>query len=144
MRRTFTLTQAHELIPLLREELTQLQPAYSELRERWHDLASNEEVPIDDPRVRDLCLNDIETRELLEEVEESLYYFRELGVECRDIDAGLFDFPCLLEDRVAFLCWQVDEDEISHWHEIGQGFFGRRPIFDSTPVEETLDMRLLN
>ena len=144
MGKTFTLTQARELIPLLRQELTQLQPVYAELRERWHQLASNRDVPANDPRVREFCMDDVDARELLEEVEESLYFFRELGVECRDIDGGLFDFPCLLKDRLVFLCWQADEDEISHWHEIGQGVVGRRPIFDTSPAAGSVEAVWIN
>ena len=51
-----------------------------------------------------------------------------MGIELKDIDAGLIDFPALHRGRIVYLCWRLGEDEISFWHEISTGFAGRRPI----------------
>ena len=51
-----------------------------------------------------------------------------MGIELKDIDAGLIDFPALHRGRIVFLCWRLGEDEIGYWHEISTGFAGRRPI----------------
>ena len=53
-----------------------------------------------------------------------------MGIELKDIDAGLIDFPALQQGRVVYLCWRLGEDEIGYWHEISTGFAGRRPISD--------------
>jgi hypothetical protein len=53
-----------------------------------------------------------------------------MGIELKDIDAGLIDFPSLHRGRIVYLCWRLGEDEISFWHEISTGFAGRRPISD--------------
>jgi hypothetical protein len=52
----------------------------------------------------------------------------ELGVEIKDLDAGLLDFPALREGTEVELCWQVGEDAVEYWHGIGEGFAGRKPI----------------
>ena len=31
-------------------------------------------------------------------------------------------------DRLVFLCWQVNEPEVSHWHSLEDGFSGRQQI----------------
>jgi len=51
-----------------------------------------------------------------------------LGVEIKDFDRGLCDFPHLRDGRVVFLCWQKGEDRIEWWHEVESGFAGRQPL----------------
>ncbi len=52
-----------------------------------------------------------------------------LGVELKDHQRGLIDFPSLRGERVVYLCWQEgDGDEISWWHETEAGFAGRKPL----------------
>jgi hypothetical protein len=53
----------------------------------------------------------------------------DLGVQVKDIDTGLLDFPALRSDGTeALLCWRVGEDEIRYWHSLEGGFAGRRPL----------------
>ena len=51
-----------------------------------------------------------------------------LGVELKDQDKGLCDFPCLREGRRVYLCWHPEEDSIRYWHELDGGFIGRQPL----------------
>jgi hypothetical protein len=41
---------------------------------------------------------------------------------------GLVDFYALQEGRPVFLCWRYGEPEVGYWHELDDGFAGRRPI----------------
>jgi hypothetical protein len=50
------------------------------------------------------------------------------GVQVKDPDRGLLDFPTLIDGRPALLCWQVGEERIEFWHTVEDGFAGRRPI----------------
>lgn len=52
----------------------------------------------------------------------------EVGVELKDFEQGLIDFPSLHEGREILLCWRRGEKEVSHWHECDAGFAGRRPV----------------
>jgi len=51
-----------------------------------------------------------------------------LGVEVKDLDSGLVDFPSLRDGEEVLLCWQLGEDEIGWWHTLDGGFAGRRPF----------------
>ena len=52
-----------------------------------------------------------------------------LGVQLKDFDRGLVDFPSLRDGRVVLLCWQIREgDELEWWHNVEDGFAGRTPI----------------
>lgn len=52
----------------------------------------------------------------------------ELGVVVKDADAGLVDFPARRHGEPVLLCWRVGEDEVAYWHDLVEGFAGRRPI----------------
>ena len=52
----------------------------------------------------------------------------ETGVLVKDLDQGLVDFYALMGDRLVFLCWQLGEPEVAHWHALEEGFAGRRPL----------------
>ena len=52
----------------------------------------------------------------------------ELGVEIKDPDIGLLDFPALRDGEEVELCWHVGEEAVGFWHRIGEGYAGRKPI----------------
>jgi hypothetical protein len=52
----------------------------------------------------------------------------ELGVQVKDLDEGLVDFPARRGDETVLLCWKLGEDEVRYWHTQGAGFAGRRPL----------------
>ena len=52
----------------------------------------------------------------------------ELGVQIKDLDTGLLDFPAVRVGTEVELCWQVGEEAVEHWHGLGEGFAGRKPI----------------
>lgn len=52
----------------------------------------------------------------------------EMGVEIKDIEKGLCDFPHMRDGRVVYLCWMKGEDTIEWWHDTDTGFSGRQPL----------------
>jgi hypothetical protein len=52
----------------------------------------------------------------------------ELGIQLKDARTGLVDFLSYREGELIELCWKLGEDRIAHWHRIGEGYPGRRPI----------------
>jgi len=52
-----------------------------------------------------------------------------LGVQLKDYERGLIDFPTMRDGRVVLLCWQLGEgDRIEWWHDLEAGFAGRQPL----------------
>ena len=52
-----------------------------------------------------------------------------LGVQLKDFERGLVDFPSLRDGRVVLLCGQLGEgDELEWWHDVDAGFAGRTPL----------------
>jgi hypothetical protein len=62
------------------------------------------------------------------EVRKLLLALEEAGIVMRDIDRGLIDFPAFLEQREVYLCWALGEDEVTHWHELDEGYGGRQEL----------------
>jgi len=61
-------------------------------------------------------------------LDDLLHRVQEIGVQVKDINTGLLDFPALRAGHEVYLCWQVGERQIEYWHEIDAGFAGRQPI----------------
>jgi hypothetical protein len=76
-----------------------------------------------------------ELAELAEAVEresealaENVLALEELGVQVKDLDSGLVDFPARRGDEEVLLCWRLGEPEVAYWHGLDDGFAGRRPL----------------
>ena len=66
---------------------------------------------------------------VLTELTTQIASLEALGVQLKDFDRGLVDFPSLREGRVVLLCWQMGEgDELEWWHDVDAGFAGRTPL----------------
>jgi len=52
-----------------------------------------------------------------------------LGIQLKDYQQGLIDFPSMRDGRVVLLCWKADEgDRLEWWHDVEAGFAGRQPL----------------
>ena len=61
-------------------------------------------------------------------LEEILGNLQSLGVQVKDLDIGLLDFPTYYNGREVLLCWRLGEDDITWWHGAEEGFRGRKAI----------------
>jgi hypothetical protein len=61
-------------------------------------------------------------------LDELLHKIQDMGIEVKDLGIVLIDFVALHEGREVYLCWKYGEDRIQFWHEIEDGYSGRRII----------------
>ena len=54
--------------------------------------------------------------------------FESREIQLKDIGRGLLDFPAILAGREVFLCWEKDEEDIEHWHDLDAGYAGREKL----------------
>ena len=67
--------------------------------------------------------------ELLLELSVGANQLEALGIQIKDYNHGLIDFPSMRDGRVVLLCWKADEgDNIEWWHDVEAGFAGRQPL----------------
>ena len=65
---------------------------------------------------------------LAAELDDLLNRLAELGVEVKDAETGLLDFPAMRNGEEVLLCWRSGEDAVEWWHSREEGFAGRRRI----------------
>jgi len=132
--KTFTIDEAQSLLPLLeallkraiegKQAAEKIESDLSELARRIY-LSGGMKVD---------AVSVIKQRGELEEhmkrVRETITEIDEIGVQVKDLDSGLLDFPCRLDDQVVLLCWRMGETSIEHWHTMEAGFKGRQPVDD--------------
>ncbi|MCL4437978.1 MAG: DUF2203 family protein [Candidatus Thermoplasmatota archaeon] len=73
--------------------------------------------------------------DLSKEIDSILSRIYRKGIQLRNNDLTLIDFPALINGLPAYLCWKYGEEDIQFWHYLEDGFAGRRPI---TGQEEIL------
>jgi len=50
------------------------------------------------------------------------------GAQIKSLEEGLLDFPSRRDGELVLLCWKLGEDEIRYWHDLDEGFAGRKPL----------------
>ena len=136
--RIFTLEEAERTLPLLRRILTDLRAEYR----IWQDAGADYELLTAGARAdrggsKELLAARRAMTESADRISGYLDEIAAIGCLFKGFDAGLVDFYTLREDRLVFLCWRVDEDHITHWHDVESGYSGRQPV-DSTFLTTTL------
>jgi hypothetical protein len=129
--RHFTPEEANEALPEIRplvEEMVARRAAHLEALSRQEELegrirGNGGGIP---PATLAEAADDVDraARELAKVVDE----IAARGVEVKDVDEGLVDFPALRRGETVLLCWRLGEDEIGYWHTTEDGFEGRRPL----------------
>lgn len=65
---------------------------------------------------------------LIDAFSSALKQLEALGCFMKDLQLGLIDFYCLHQDKLIFLCWKMGEEAITFWHDVEEGYAGRKPI----------------
>ena len=119
VKKLYTLDEANTLIPSLVQELELIRESLAVLRKASASLPPG--TRMDDASTP---LSAAALRQL-HGAERRLV---DLGVDLKDVEQGLFDFPALRDERVILLCWREGEAEVEWFHEITDGFSGRQPL----------------
>jgi hypothetical protein len=130
--KTFTIDEAQSLLPVLesllkranegKQAAEQVEAGLSELARRIY-LSGGMKVD-----TASVARQRAELEEHLKLARESVAEIDAIGVQVKDLEAGLLDFPCRLDDQVVLLCWRMGETSIEHWHTVEAGFKGRQPL----------------
>jgi len=138
-RHAFTVQEANQLLPRLRQVLRRIRRTQAGAREAFERL-----------QLLDVLWGEDVTREGNPDHGEYAALREEIGEAARSVQAtveaelrargirfpsgglehGLLDFPTSWEGRWVYLCWRIGEDRVGYWHEVDGGFRGRRPITD--------------
>ena len=132
---TFTVAEANQALQQIRprmERLVEAKAEFDRLTSRLQVLElAMAGASADNPDVR-------ESRALIERrnavaaaISQGVEAVHGHGCLVKDLDRGLVDFHALAGDRLVFLCWQVGEPAVEHWHTLDGGYSSRQPLHQS-------------
>jgi hypothetical protein len=130
--KTFTLDEAQALLPVLeallkralesRQAAEKVESGLSALAQRIY-VSGGMRV-----NVGAVAKQRAEAESHTQRIRETLAEIDSIGVQVKDLETGLLDFPCRLDDDIVLLCWKLGESSIEHWHTVDAGFKGRQPV----------------
>ena len=130
--RTFTLDEAQSLLPVLESLLRTaidgkklMAEVDGEMQALAHRVFLNGGTHLD---IVPLARRKAERAKAEQRLRDTFAEIDSIGVQVKDLDIGLLDFPCEVEGRTVLLCWKLGEKSISHWHGTDEGFASRKPI----------------
>ena len=130
--RSFTLDEAQSLLPVLESLLRTaidgkklIEAVDAELQELAHRVFLSGGLLVN---IIQVARRKAEREKTIQRVKDTLAEIDATGVQVKDLDIGLLDFPCQVEGRTVLLCWKLGEKGITHWHDTSEGFAGRKPI----------------
>lgn len=131
-QKTFTFEEATTLLPILRALLKRamegkslIEDVEKELQDVKHKILLSGGLLIDIP---EMARRRAERDKALQDIKDALAEIDAIGVQVKDLDIGLLDFPCVVDDDIVLLCWKYGEEKIAFWHGLEEGFRGRKPI----------------
>jgi hypothetical protein len=128
----FTVDEAQSLLPVLesllkraiegKQQAEQVDADLSELSRRIY-LSGGMRVD-----VAKVAKMRVEMEAHLQRVRESVAEIDSIGAQVKDLETGLLDFPCRVDDQVVLLCWRMGESAIEYWHTVESTSKGRQPL----------------
>lgn len=120
----FTLEEARAMLPSLRRIFAdahrrrdRMMKADANLGQKALQLGAD----LGGPDVNSMLMDAVQMNRQIREI-------LRLGVQIKDFDRGLIDFPHLKNGREVFLCWEIEEDDIEFWHDLDAGYSGRERL----------------
>src|SRR5947199_9150051 len=120
-QRTFSLPEAQLLLPVLRSLLKQaidakklietIDTEFQELAQRIY-LSGGLLVEIGKAATRRA-----ERDKTVKRIKDVVDEIDATGVQVKDLDMGLLDFPCFVDGKTILLCWEMGQAKLTHWQD---------------------------
>src|SRR5260370_16932089 len=130
--KTFTLEQAQALLPVLKSLLKsamngkkvieQIEKEFQDVRDR---ILLSGGLSVD---VTKLSARRAEREKAMQEIKDALAEVHAIGVQVKDLDIGLLDFPCAVEGEILLLSCNLGEEKITYYHRFEEVFKAPKPI----------------
>lgn len=130
--KTFSLDEAQSLLPILESLLRRAIEAKAtagqveaEMQMLSQNIFLSGGMQVD---VAAAARKRMAQRAAVQQAQDAIQEIDSIGVQVKDLDKGLLDFPCQLGEQTVLLCWQLGEAKIDYWHTMEAGFGGRQPL----------------
>jgi hypothetical protein len=127
--RTFTPDEANSALDQVRplaERMVELRARLGELEDEQREVVrivagNGSGEGVGDARTPEFA-------KLARELQDVVDELTSIGIQLKDADTGLLDFPAVREGEDVLLCWSVGEPAVEWWHGLQDGFAGRQRI----------------
>src|SRR5579872_3089612 len=127
--RTFTPGEANSALEQVRplaERMVELRARLGELEDEQREVVrivagNGSGEGVGDARTPEFA-------KLARELQDVVDELTSIGVQLKDPDTGLLDFPAVREGEDVLLCWRVGEPAVEWWHSLEDGYPGRREV----------------
>jgi len=126
-RRSYSIDEANALVPQVRAVLLQLAVEQRRLDESHAEMHRQLDSNGDPTAATAAGRREAEVSDIREGMRTLLVHLSELGVELRDIEMGLVDFPGERDGEAVWLCWRLADPRVAFWHRTDEGYATRRP-----------------
>jgi hypothetical protein len=130
--KTFSLDEAQSLLPILESLLRRAIDAKEsaglvevELQLLSRNIFLSGGMLVD---VAAVARKRVAQRASIQQAQDAIQEIDSIGVQVKDLDKGLLDFPYQAGEQIVLLCWQLGEAKIDYWHTVEAGFQGRQPL----------------
>ena len=123
----FSLDRANRALVLVRKVVAEIMAGYRELTELRVESDRLRAAATDQPQV-ELVQDRLEACAL--RLKRLAAELTRIGCVLKDCRTGLVDFPAVYRGRRVWLCWRYNEPQVGHWHELDDGYPGRKPAGD--------------
>src|SRR4051812_33708347 len=115
-KRTFSVGEAESLLPVLEGLLRLAVNARREAKEieAEFDYVRNHVFAVGGAEldILKLARRRAQADKLLQQIRDTVAEIQATGVQVKDLDMGLLDFPCAVEGENVLLCWRLGEAKI--------------------------------
>lgn len=126
-RRIYTIEEANALVPQVRAVLLQLAVEQRRLDASHAEMHRQLDSNGDPDSAVAAGRQEAEVADIREGIRTLLLHLSEMGVELRDLEMGLVDFPGEREGASVWLCWRLADPTVAFWHRTDEGYASRRP-----------------
>jgi hypothetical protein len=120
-KKYFTVAEANRALVYVSKVVDEITGCYHEVMELRKQIEQVDHLDSQNP-IR------VEYEGLMDSLNELIDELHQVGVELKDLELGLLDFPSVYEGREIYLCWRRGESEVSAWHEVDAGYAGRQDV----------------
>src|SRR5260370_14180813 len=135
-RKYFTPAEANAALPLVQaivRDIADLAQDLRERQERLHGRVKAERGARGEAYREELKPIQEELERKKERLMECAKELENLGVELKDPNTGLVDFPAMMDGHEVYLCWRLGESKVAFWHEIEAGVARRQKLILKPP-----------
>jgi hypothetical protein len=121
----FTPQEASKLLPDIRPKIKELLEKKKVVAKLQHEI---EKYNLFGVRTAELAGKAAQLDALVEDMTRKVSELEDLGVEVKDLDYGIVDFPAEKYGESVVLCWRYGEPEVAFWHKPNEGYDGRKSL----------------